>query len=258
MRQPRYSSFPAILLALLLLTGCVHSQQRSFTPLEYVHYKTRPQLQTRLAKQDLHIGDPVYIRAFKSEMQMEVWLQNRQTGQYDLFRTYPICRASGMLGPKEKEGDLQAPEGFYNVAAEQLNPNSKYYLAFNLGYPNEYDRSHKRTGNALMIHGNCVSKGCFAMTDAHIGEIYLLVEESLKNGQESVPVHIFPFRMTEQKMALRLYSPWYPFWVNLKEGYDSFEVARMPPQVSVKNRQYAFNSYTLQSSGTDYVQLTRK
>lgn len=257
----RRSVFTRILMsfvALVLLTGCQHSKTRNFTPLEYVHYKTRPQLETRLAKQNLHIGDPVYIRAFKSEMQMEVWMQNRNTGQYDLYRTYPICRASGALGPKEKEGDLQAPEGFYSVNASQLNPNSKYYLSFNLGYPNDYDRSLGRTGSALMVHGNCVSKGCFAMTDAHIGEIYLLVEESLKNGQKTVPVHIFPFQMTEQKMAMRLYSEWYPFWVNLKEGYDLFDLARTPPEVSVRKGQYAFAADAMAPMGSSYVQVAQK
>ena len=257
----RRSAFKSLFLALAsvtLLTGCVHNQPRSFSPLEYVHANTRPQLETRLAKQDLRMGDPVYLRAFKSEMQMEVWMQNRKTGQYDLFQTYPICRASGKLGPKQKEGDEQAPEGFYTVSDKQLNPNSKFYLSFNLGYPNEYDRAHKRTGSALMVHGNCLSKGCLAMTDENIGEIYMLVEESLKNGNDPVPVHIFPFKMTEEKMAMRLYSEWYPFWVNMKEGYDLFELAHVPPPVSVKNRQYAFNTDLLPPIGTSYVQLAKK
>jgi murein L,D-transpeptidase YafK len=252
MGRTLYTHFGLLMMALLALTGC-QSTKRNFTPLEYVHYKTKPQLEMRLAKQDMKIGDPVYIRAFKSEMQMEVWLQDEQTGQYDLFRTYPICRASGKLGPKQKEGDLQAPEGFYEVTEKQLNPNSKFFLSFDLGYPNAYDRSLGRTGKALMVHGNCVSKGCFAMTDNHIGEIYLLVEESLKKNGGSVPVHIFPFEMTEEKMAMRLYSEWYPFWVNMKQGYDSFEVAKIPPDVRVEKKQYAFATDTLPPIGKSFA-----
>ncbi|MCB1680575.1 MAG: murein L,D-transpeptidase [Alphaproteobacteria bacterium] len=256
----RSSLFPRIGLflgAMVLLTGCMHDKERSFTPLEYVHYKTQPELEARLAQQDLHIGDPVYIRAFKSEMQMEVWMQNEKTGQYDLFRTYPICRASGKLGPKQKEGDEQAPEGFYTVSAKQLNPNSKYYLSFDLGYPNTYDRAHGRTGSALMIHGNCLSKGCLAMTDNSIGEIYLLVEQSIEKNKQSVPVHVFPFRMTDDKMAMRVYSEWYPFWVNMKEGYDLFELAHVPPPVSVKNKQYAFATDILPPMGKSF-QIAQK
>ncbi len=256
MGRALFSRLGLLTVAMLSLTAC-QSTKRSFTPLEYVHYKTKPQLETRLAKQDMQIGDPVYIRAFKSEMQMEVWMQNEDTGQYNLFRTYPICRASGKLGPKQKEGDLQAPEGFYTVNASQLNPNSKFFLSFDLGYPNAYDRSLGRTGSALMVHGNCVSKGCFAMTDNHIGEIYLLVEESLKKNGEPVPVHIFPFRMTEEKMAMRLYSEWYPFWANMKEGYDAFEVAHVPPQVLVKDRQYAFATDIMPPIGKSF-QLAQK
>lgn len=240
-----------ITLTISSLTGCsLSGKQRSFTPLEYVHYTTKPQLEKRLAKQNFEIGDPVYIRAFKSEMQMEVWLQREPDQPYELFRTYPICRASGTLGPKVKEGDEQAPEGFYTVGMNQLNPNSKFFLSFNLGYPNAYDRANKRTGNALMVHGNCVSKGCLAMNDQNIGEIYLLVEESLKKSENTIPVHIFPFKMTEEMMNLRQYSQWYPFWQNLKEGYDVFEKTHLPPIVNATKKKYTFeaNASSLSSS----------
>lgn len=229
------------LLSTLFLSGCVTGKDRSFSALEQVHYKTKPELEAKLAETGLKVGDPVYIRAFKSEMQLETWVLNKKTGQYDLFKTYPICRASGTLGPKLKEGDKQAPEGFYYVTAQQLNPNSKYYLSFNLGYPNAYDRAQGRTGNHLMVHGSCVSAGCLAMNDQNIGEIYLMVEESLKNGEQAVPVHIFPFRMTREKMALREYSTWYDFWDNLKEGYDMFETFHVPPQVDHQNKRYVFD-----------------
>jgi len=230
-----------MIFSILLLPGCLTGKERSFTALEQVHYATKPELEAKLTEMNLKLGAPVYIRAFKSEMQLETWVLSEQSGEYELFKTYPICRASGTLGPKLKEGDKQAPEGFYTVTEKRLNPNSKYYLSFNLGYPNAYDRAHKRTGSHLMVHGSCVSAGCLAVNNQNIGEIYLMVEESFKNGEETVPVHIFPFRMTPEKMALREYSTWHDFWDNLQEGYDMFETFHIPPRVDHKNKRYVFD-----------------
>ena len=140
------------------------------------------------------------MRIFKEESELEVW-KARDDGRFYHFKTYPICNWSGNVGPKTTLGDKQAPEGFYRVANTQMNPNSQYYLAFNLGYPNAYDRALQRTGDALMVHGKCKSVGCYAMTDALIEEIYTLAREALKGGQESFEVHAFPFRMTEANMA---------------------------------------------------------
>lgn len=182
------------------------------------------------------MGDPLFIRIFKEESRLEVWI--RPKTEYVLLKEYAICAYSGDLGPKLKEGDRQAPEGFYKVKKHHLNPKSKFHLSFNLGYPNRYDRVHKRTGSFLMIHGNCVSIGCYAMTDAKIEEIYALVEEAFKKGQKYVQVHIYPFRMTEENMALYSDHKWYDFWVNLKEGYDYFEAEKLPPFVKVKNKLY--------------------
>ncbi|MCB1680369.1 MAG: murein L,D-transpeptidase [Alphaproteobacteria bacterium] len=245
MKASKFIARSVCLLALTILPSCSYfnEKERSFTPLEHAHFTTKPALEQKLAEKGLNLGDPVLIRAFKSEMQMELWVRNETTGTYDLFQTYPICRASGTLGPKIKEGDRQAPEGFYTVAANQLNPNSKYHLALNIGYPNAYDRAHKRAGSALMIHGDCVSAGCLAVTDNNISEIYLMAEESLtKNPELPIPVHIFPFRMTEEKMSLRRYSEWYPFWKNLKQGYDFFKTYHIPPQVTQEKKRYVFNT----------------
>ncbi|HHH37543.1 MAG TPA: murein L,D-transpeptidase, partial [Epsilonproteobacteria bacterium] len=192
----------------------------------------------RLSELGAHIGDPVYIRIFKYTAELEMWIK---TGDhYTLLHTYTICRQSGYLGPKQKEGDRQGPEGFYYVTKGRLNPNSRFHLSFNLGYPNRYDRAHHRTGSALMVHGDCVSIGCFAMTDEKIEEIYALVEEALENGQKYVRVHIFPFRMTEERMQQYRFSQWYDFWSNLKEGYDYFEENGIPPDVGVKRKKYVF------------------
>ena len=205
------------------------------TEVVYNKYWDDP-LEKRL--EDLHamMGDPVYIRIFKEASLLEVWI--RSGVEYKLLKNYFICAYSGALGPKEKEGDRQAPEGFYKVRKEHLNPNSKFHLSFNLGYPNAYDKAHKRTGSFLMVHGNCVSIGCYAMTDDKIEEIYALVESTLKKGQKYVPVHIYPFKMTKENMALHSENKWIDFWMNLKEGYDYFETEKLPPQIEVKNGHY--------------------
>jgi len=200
----------------------------------------RPPLPARLATAGLARGDAAFIRIFKQESQLEIWL--RHDGRYVLFETYPICAWSGLLGPKQKEGDGQSPEGFYEVGLKQLNPNSAYHLAFNLGYPNAYDRALGRTGSALMVHGACASIGCYAMTDRFITEIYALVEAALRRGQRSVPVHVFPFRMTDAAMRAHAADRWMPFWANLKQGYDSFEARRVPEPVFACGVDYAFGS----------------
>ncbi|WP_309497408.1 murein L,D-transpeptidase family protein [Sulfurovum sp.] len=193
-------------------------------------------LEEGLTELAANIGDPVFIRIFKKEALLEVWI--RTGTAYEHLKDYAICAYSGYLGPKLQEGDRQAPEGFYKVKKYQLNPNSKYHLSFNLGYPNKYDREHNRTGSFLMVHGSCVSDGCYAMTDDKIAEIYALVEGSLQKGQKYVQVHAYPFSMTEENMNFYDGSEWYDFWMNLKEGYDYFEAERLPPLIKVKDKLY--------------------
>lgn len=209
-------------------------------PVESVDTRSRRLLDKKLADTGLKLGQPVFIRVFKKEALMEVWIARND--QYHLLHTYPICRFSGFLGPKLAEGDKQSPEGFYSVTAKQLNPGSRHYRAFNIGFPNEYDRAHGRTGSALMVHGGCSSIGCYAMTDAGVGEIYRLVETAQRNGQRRVPVHIFPFRMTDANLVARKTGKWSGFWRNLKQGYDLFEMKKTPPQVSVCGKRYEFGT----------------
>ena len=173
---------------------------------------------------------------------MEFWL--RKGKKYNLFRTYPIAAMSGQLGPKLLEGDRQAPEGFYYVSASRMNPNSRFHLSMNLGYPNRYDRVHGRTGSALMIHGGRASIGCFAMTDPKIEEIYAMADAALRNGQMFFRVHCFPFRMSEANMKKYAQSKWDSFWLNLKEGYDFFETSKFPPDVQVEAKKYVFGKAT--------------
>jgi murein L,D-transpeptidase YafK len=194
-----------------------------------------------LGKKGMKPEAPIFVRIFKEESELEVWKQ-RDDGRYYHFKTYPICNWSGDLGPKERQGDKQAPEGFYTITHDQMNPNSSFHLAFNLGYPNAYDKAHRRTGEFLMVHGKCRSAGCYAMTDALIEEIYALAREQFIGGNQSFQVHAFPFRMTPEKLALHRKAKWYPFWATLKEGYDYFEATRQVPPVAVCERKYLVNA----------------
>lgn len=196
----------------------------------------RRALRQKLADAGRKRGDAVYIRIFKQSSELELWMKG--TTGWALLHTYPVCRWSGQLGPKLKEGDRQSPEGFYRVRLGSLNPNSAYRLSFNLGFPNAFDRAHGRTGSYLMVHGRCSSIGCYAMTDDGIDEIYPLVEAALRAGQDHVPVHIFPFRMTRQAMAARAGSEWIGFWQMLAPAYVAFEQRRMLPRVRIRGNAY--------------------
>jgi murein L,D-transpeptidase YafK len=184
---------------------------------------------------------PILIRLYKEESELEVWKQTR-SGQYALLKTYPICRWSGELGPKVKEGDRQAPEGFYNITPGQMNPNSAYYLSFDLGYPNAFDRSYGRTGSQLMVHGDCSSRGCYSMTDEQISEIYALGRDSFFGGQKSFQVQAYPFHMTAENMAKHRNNPNIAFWKMLKKGSDHFEVSHLEPKVNVCEKRYVFDA----------------
>jgi len=183
---------------------------------------------------------PILIRIYKEEGTLEIWKQDR-SGKFALLNSYPICKFSGNLGPKVMQGDHQAPEGFYDIAPDQLNPNSSEYLAFNTGFPNAFDRSLGRTGSFLMVHGGCRSVGCYAMTDYAMDEIYGLVDEAFKGGQEKVQLQAFPFRMTAQNLAGHAGDPNLPFWEMLKAGSDAFLATERPPRVAVCDRRYVFN-----------------
>jgi len=198
-----------------------------------------------LGKKGMQTSSPLFIRIFKEESELEVWKQ-RDDGHFHHFKTYPICTWSGELGPKLAQGDRQAPEGFYTIQKSQMNPNSSFHLAFNLGFPNAYDRSQNRTGSALMVHGKCKSAGCYAMTDALIEEIYALARETFDAGHSTFEVHAFPFRMTDANLARHKDSKWIDFWKTMKEGYDHFELTRQPPSVLVCGRRYHVNARPLQ------------
>ncbi len=195
---------------------------------------------TLMSEKGMSKDQPILIRSYKKESELEVW-KRKATGEYALLKTYPMCRWSGQLGPKIREGDRMAPEGFYAISPAQMNPNSSFYVSFNMGYPNAYDRSHGRTGAHLMVHGACSSAGCYSMTDDQMGEIYALVREAHNGGQRNVQMQALPFRMTPENLAKHRMDPNIAFWKNLKEGADYFEVAKDEPQVAVAGGRYVFN-----------------
>jgi murein L,D-transpeptidase YafK len=201
-------------------------------------------LSQKLAEKGLKRGQPVFVRIMKESSELELWMDRGD--QWVMLHTYPVCRWSGALGPKLKEGDGQAPEGFYAVTRRALNPNSSYHLSFNLGFPNAYDAAHGRTGSFLMVHGDCLSIGCYAMTDAGIEEIYGLVEAALKAGQQAVPVHVFPFRMTEANLVRFQSHSAAQEWINLKQGWDWFDVNRRPPVAQACGKRYQFGDGTME------------
>lgn len=228
----------AAIAAAVALTGCqtdeIAHSGRAMQPLS-------SDTRALIASKNMSVESPILVRIFKEESELEVWKKD-YSGRFVLFKTYPICRWSGDLGPKVKQGDRQAPEGFYTITPGQMNPNSQYYLAFNLGFPNAFDRAHGRSGAFLMVHGDCSSAGCYSMSDAQMAEIYALGREAFLGGQKSFQVQAYPFRMTAFNLARHRNNPHFAFWRMLKEGNDHFEVTRQEPKVDVCERRYVFDA----------------
>jgi murein L,D-transpeptidase YafK len=229
---------PTVAAAVMALAGCSPggtpaTNNRHMQPLS-------ERMLAELEAKNMEKKSPILVRIFKEEAELEVWKQD-SSGRFALLRTYPVCRWSGQLGPKIKQGDRQAPEGFYTITPGLMNPNSSNYLAINTGFPNAYDRANGRTGAFLMVHGDCSSSGCYAMTDEQIAEIYALAREWFFGGQKSFQLEAFPFRMTPLNMARHRNSPHMEFWTMLKQGYDHFEVTHLEPKVDVCEKRYVFN-----------------
>ena len=222
-----------------LLAGC-NSDEISLANNAKANQPVPPRLVADMTARDMDMQSPMLVRLFKQEAELEVWKQDR-SGRFALLKTYPICRWSGDLGPKTREGDRQAPEGFYSITPAQMNPQSSFYLSFNIGYPNAFDKALGRTGSQLMVHGDCSSRGCYAMTDEQISEIYSLGRESFFGGQRAFQVQAYPFRMTPMNMARHRNNPNMPFWKMIKQGYDHFEVTRQEPKVEFCENRYVFD-----------------
>ena len=233
------ATLAAALAGALLLAGCEEqndklSHYRAFAPLS-------PESLELMRAKDTDKNAPMLIRAYKKEAELEIWKQKKD-GKYVFFKSYPMCRWSGQLGPKKTEGDRQVPEGFYSITPGQMNPNSHYYLSFNVGYPNAYDRANGRQGGNIMVHGICSSAGCFSMTDKQIEEIYAVARESFAGGQRAVQMQSYPFRMTAENMAKLRLDANMPFWREIKKGSDYFEVTKLETPVGVCNKHYVFGA----------------
>jgi murein L,D-transpeptidase YafK len=237
-------------LILILLSPCTYSQN-SFTDPEKSLFSTANILnskQDNLQKEFKAKGldwpaKYVYIRSFKYDAQLEVWVKNEAKDKYRLFKTYKVCMQSGTMGPKRLQGDYQVPEGFYYI--NEFNPHSNYHLSLRLNYPNASDRilsDSLRPGNAIFIHGSCVSVGCIPVTDNDIEEIYLLTSFARANGEDFIPVHVFPIRYNQRKsleyfkQSSKNNPTLQKFGMQLKDAFDKFEDTRQVPLVLIDKK----------------------
>lgn len=232
----RWGILAALVIGLSAALWAIKPWASDAADLEKVRRARLDGIRSELIQKKLNLGQPILIRIFKETDELEVWVKSGT--KYQLFKTFRICSWSGALGPKQKEGDGQSPEGFYSVSRAQMKPDSQYHLAFNLGYPNAFDRANGRTGSYLMVHGKCASIGCYAMTDKGIEEIWLIADEALKGGQTAFQVHVYPFRMTDANIKRRMGSQWLGFWTDLKAGYDRFEQNHADLNVTVAHKRY--------------------
>ena len=235
----------------------------SCQPTEPQSFKTQqqryPRVRTAFEEKDSHLrrlfadqGIPyppqkLFIRIFKQEKILEVWGASTSDGVFKQVKRYAVCRTSGNLGPKRREGDLQIPEGFYHI--DRFNPKSNFYLSLGINYPNRSDQvlgAKGKLGGDIFIHGGCETIGCIPITDDAIKEVYWLAVQAKSNGHAKIPVHIFPTKLDAPTMA-RLKST-FPnddvlinFWKNLKIGYNWFERERKLPTISISRRgKYQF------------------
>ncbi len=217
--------------------------------------KAKPRVEQELQQKGFKLGQPIFVRILKMPGTLEVWI--KKNNRYRLFKEYPICSYSGYPGPKLQEGDWQSPEGFYSVSARRMNPNSSYHLSFNIGYPNEFDRSRNRTGSSIMVHGECSSRGCFAMGNSRMEEIYLLAQSALTGGQERFEVHVFPFKLTSRNLFKFRSSPWIGFWKKLQPGYEAFERSRQVPDIIVEQGNYVLKNKSIRVALADTMDKER-
>lgn len=185
-------------------------------------------------------GYQIFLRAFKKERELEVWVKPKDEQQYRLLSIYAFCTSSGNLGPKRKEGDLQIPEGVYQI--NHFNPYSTFHLSIGINYPNASDKilsDKKQPGSSIYIHGDCVSIGCIPITDDKIKEVYVLAVEAKHEGQKTIPVHIFPSRLEKgviDVLAVDEFAAHKSFWANLQKVYEDFQISKKLKPVSVNSK----------------------
>jgi murein L,D-transpeptidase YafK len=208
----------------------------------------------------------IYIRSFKYDSQLEIWVSNSRKEPYRLFKTYRVCALAGSLGPKRMQGDYQVPEGFYYI--NEFNPNSNYHLSLGINYPNISDRilaDPIKPGGDIYIHGSCVTVGCIPVTDEQIDEIYILAAHAKSAGQDYIPVHIFPIKYNSKKSVDYLATltktdeKLKTFASRLEAVYDHFEVTRQLPVIMTDSRgDYQFDGLSKKVVVTDKPVVKQK
>jgi murein L,D-transpeptidase YafK len=248
--------FVSLFFAAMLIAAISFSQS-PFVSVQKASYRI-PNVQSRMEDsvkkqfEKQHLTWPpqaMYIRSFKFDRQLEVWVKGDAKEAYKLFKVYKVCTQSGTTGPKRAEGDYQVPEGFYYI--NEFNPNSNYHLALGLNYPNASDRilsDSLRPGSAIYIHGNCVSTGCIPLTDLPIEELYIIASTVKEQGEEFIPVHVFPVRYNVRKSmdyltaTIKNNPELKPFNTNIKEVFDYFETKKQLPIIMVNRKgEYVYN-----------------
>ncbi len=237
---------PGILIMLLFLPG----SQSSATDKDFLDYQLQFERVHKAQSTKLSVLEKsfqsaglefppkeMFIRIFKKEETVELWARSTETGSFCFIKSWPFCKNSGKLGPKRREGDLQIPEGFYHIV--NFNPTSKFYLSLRINYPNASDKilgDPEKPGGDIYIHGGCQTKGCIPIWDDEIQELYLTAVYAKSQGQEKIPVHIFPIHFNDTHM--RVFEKIsdkkdVKFWKNLEKGYKYFEKHRKLPEISV-------------------------
>jgi murein L,D-transpeptidase YafK len=224
------------------------AEQNRYPRVRQARASAQPRLKALFRKAGLaYPAREILLRVCKLEGELELWARNGQVEPFTLVETYPVCAASGTVGPKRREGDLQVPEGFYHISG--FNPWSRFHLSLRVDYPNASDRllgDPRSPGGDIFIHGSCVTIGCIPLRDGPIEEVYLAAVDARHAGQARIPVHIFPCRLDRDWLRLERVA-WrrrglLDFWLNLKEGYDVFEKTRQLPRISIDRRgKYAFS-----------------
>lgn len=235
------------ILLLLVFPSFVWTQtflekQKTYQRVQIAYKEKTSSIETLLMAADLNINDlQIFIRIFKQDKVLEVWGKKKNDTTFKLINTYPLCATSGQPGPKRMQGDGQMPEGVYHII--QFNPSSNFYLSLKIDYPNSSDLKfcqQNKCGNDIFIHGNCVTIGCFPIGDEAIKELYILALEATAQGQNRIPVHIFPCKMTEKNVSeiVSIYPQHQTFWNSLKTVYDYFESRKRIPLVRVNASGY--------------------
>ncbi len=223
-------------------TDTFRSEQRKFPRVRKAYEEKGNLVQKILSDNLIQVENlRVYLRAFKYNKELELWAKNADDERFKLIKTYKICRTSGKLGPKRKQGDRQIPEGFYFI--DRFNPSSNFYLSLGLNYPNQSDKmlgTKNNLGGDIFIHGSCVTIGCIPITDELIKELYIFCVEAKSNGQKRIPVTIYPAKLTNdnfQKLKNKYKddSDKINLWEDLKKSYDNFNETKKLPKVEFLN-----------------------